>query len=50
MVVFFFLYLFRWGKSSELPNAAVPLTVTLALMGVLMTQLIRMREEKEKSS
>lgn len=43
--LFFFLWLYCFGKSSELPIAAVPLSITLPSLALLFAQLVHSRED-----
>jgi hypothetical protein len=43
---FFFLWLYIFGKPSELPSAFVPLGGSLTLVTILITHLINTREDK----
>jgi hypothetical protein len=43
---FFFLWLYVFGKPSELPSAFVPLGGSFTLVTILITHLINIREDK----
>ncbi|PPJ56174.1 hypothetical protein CBER1_09082 [Cercospora berteroae] len=43
-IVFFFLWLFRWGHASDLQNAAVPAGMSLSLTMLFMALLYESRE------
>ncbi|KAF2105562.1 hypothetical protein BDV96DRAFT_592297 [Lophiotrema nucula] len=40
MIWFFFMWLYKWGKGSELPAASVPLSLTLTVLSMYLPLMI----------